>query len=73
MVKKTAEQLREELARQRASLRGILLTSTGKEALAYLAAKFGGDVFVKGDDSATMVRVGERRVIDYLIDLKGEE
>lgn len=73
MAEKDVKQIMAEFDRQRGTLRNLLRTDSGKEALKYLAAKYGGDVFVKGDDSATLVRVGERRVVDYLIELQGEE
>ena len=42
------------------------------EALKALDARFGGDVQVPGDPYATHVRIGERRVVDYLTELSKE-
>jgi len=71
--KLTAEQIRSELEKQRGCLKNMLKSPNGRIGLQYLIAKFGGDVMVKGDDSASFCRVGERRVVDYLIELQGEE
>jgi hypothetical protein len=69
--KLTAREIRDQFTLQREKLQRILKSEDGKEALAYLKSKYGGDV-VTSDPYLTHVRVGEKRVIEYLQMLREE-
>lgn len=70
--KLTAREIHDSFSRLREKLRRLLQSPDGRECLPYLEAKFGGDV-VTSDPYQTHVRIGERRVIDYLKELREEE
>lgn len=74
MVKEklTADAISKKLQEQHRALTRLMTSDDGRHALEFLAAKYGGDVVVKGDSHATHVRVGERNVVDYLIELSRE-
>lgn len=71
--KPTIEQLRLKLEGQRDRLRHFVKSPDGKGAIEFLVAKYGGEVHQPGRDPFDCaVRIGERNVIDYLIELMGE-
>ena len=65
--------IRLKLEKQHNILKNIVRSPGGREAVKLLEIKFAGNTFFQGDPYATHVRVGERRVIDYLIDLQTDE
>lgn len=69
--KLTAKELHARINMQRDKLQKILKSEDGREALAYLVSKYGGDV-VTSDPYLTHVRVGEKRVVEYLQMLREE-
>jgi len=69
--KMNAREIHDRFAMQREKLARLMKSEDGREALAYLEAKFGGDVATP-DPYRTHVRIGERRVIDYLKELREE-
>lgn len=71
--KKKYAEMFETIKGQRQALIRMLKSPEGRLAVDFLAEKYGGDVQVKNDPYATHVRIGERNVIDYLIELREGE
>jgi len=62
------ERLRDGLRSSLKDLESFLQSPVGQNSLKCLKAKYGGDV-VEADPYSTHIRIGERRVLDYLIEL----
>ena len=65
---KTIERMRDELRSSLKDLESFLQSPAGQNSLKCLKAKYGGDV-VEADPYSTHVRIGEQRVLNYLIEL----
>lgn len=69
MAKETVSQIRERLANQQDATVRVLKGRDGKDLMAYLEAKYGGQAYVPGDPYATSYRLGEQSVLKYLQEL----
>jgi hypothetical protein len=71
-LKPTARDIQNRLEQQQRALVRLMKTKDGKDALDFLSSKYAGDVMER-DVYQTHVRIGERRVIDYLLELREGE
>ena len=72
-MKPSIAELTEQLKVREGNLKEFLKSPQGKESLKLIEDTFGGDVVVPNDPYLTHVRIGEKRVVEYLKTLMERE
>jgi hypothetical protein len=66
-------ELKLRLTRGMRDLQNFLRTNEGKNSLMVFEAKYGGSVIVPNNPYETYKRIGEKEVLEYLLQLKDGE
>lgn len=70
---KNYEDVKKRLEHSFESLKNLMQSQEAEDALKALEATFGGDSFVPGDPYATHLRLGEKRVVEWLKELREDK